>query len=168
MKNSTFPPSVQRQAVSRPTSVIDHPSEMRFVPSTPRERILFTALELIAEEGFRGFSLNRVIQRGGYSKGAVFHHFRNLDELCLACYDLIRVFMLPRIDASSFTSMRDFLLTFGAQTLKATQTRHYFAMVYFFAELAMTNPVFQKAQRELTEYYQASLVAELRLSLIHI
>ena len=87
MKNSTFPPSVQRQAVSRPTSVIDHPSEMRFVPSTPRERILFTALELIAEEGFRGFSLNRVIQRGGYSKGAVFHHFRNLDELCLACYD---------------------------------------------------------------------------------
>ena len=46
--------------------------------------------------------------------------------------------------------------------MKATQTRHYFAMVYFFAELAMTNPVFQKAQRELTEYYQASLVAELR------
>jgi AcrR family transcriptional regulator len=135
---------------------------MRFVPSTPRERILFTALELIAEEGFRGFSLNRVIKRGGYSKGAVFHHFRNLDDLCLACYDLIRVFMLPRIDASSFTSLRDFLLAFGDQTLKATQTRHYFAMVYFFAELAMTNPVFQKAQRELTEYYQASLVGELR------
>jgi AcrR family transcriptional regulator len=162
MKKSPVSPTVQRQADSRPASVIDHPSDMRFMPSTPRERILFTALELIAEEGFRGFSLNRVIQRGGYSKGAVFHHFRNLDDLCLACYDLIRVFMLPRIDASSFTSLRDFLLAFGDQTLKATQTRHYFAMVYFFAELAMTNPVFQKAQRELTEYYQASLVGELR------
>jgi AcrR family transcriptional regulator len=162
MKNVHVSPSAKRQRASRPVSVIDHPSDMRFVPSTPRERILFTALELIAEQGFRGFSLNRVIQRGGYSKGAVFHHFRNLDDLCLACYDLIRVFMLPRIDASSFTSMRDFLLAFGAQTLKATQTRHYFAMVYFFAELAMTNPVFQKAQRELTEYYQSSLVAELR------
>jgi AcrR family transcriptional regulator len=162
MKKAPVSPSVRRQAASRPASVIDHPSDMRFVPSTPRERILFTALELIAEEGFRGFSLNRVIQRGGYSKGAVFHHFRNLDDLCLACYDLIRVFMLPRIDASSFTSLRDFLLAFGDQTLKATQARHYFAMVYFFAELAMTNPVFQKAQRELTEYYQASLVGELR------
>jgi len=105
-------------------------------------------------EGFRGFSLNRVIQRGGYSKGAVFHHFRSLDDLCLASYDLIRVFMLPCIDAAAFTSTRDFLLEFGTQTLKATQPRHYFAMVYFFAELAMTNRVFQKAQRELTEYYK--------------
>ena len=162
MMKATVSPPVQQQASTRLESVIDHPSDMRFVPSTARERILFTALELIAEEGFRGFSMNRVIQRGGYSKGAVFHHFRNLDDLCLACYDLIRVFMLPRIDAAAFTSVRDFLLAFGAQTLKATQTRHYFAMVYFFAELAMTNPVFQKAQRELTEYYQASLVAELR------
>lgn len=135
---------------------------MRFVPSSPRERILFTALELIAEEGFRGFSINRVIERGGYSKGAVFHHFRGLDDLCLACYDLIRVFMLPRINASAFGSVREFLMRFGEETLRATQTRHYFAMVYFFAELAMTNPVFLKAQRELTEYYQAALVAELR------
>lgn len=125
-------------------------------------RVLFTALELIAEQGFRGFSINRVIQRGGYSKGAVFHHFRSLDDLCLACYDLIRVFMLPRIDGAAFESVREFLLAFGAETLRATQTRHYFAMVYFFAELAMTNPVFHRAQRELTEYYQASLVAELR------
>lgn len=162
MKKTTLSRFVQPRAAPRQASVIDQPSDRRFVPSTPRERILFTALELIAEEGFRGFSLNQIIRRGGYSKGAVFHHFRSLDDLCLACYDLIRVFMLPRIDAAAFTSMRDFLLAFGAQTLKATQTRHYFAMVYFFAELAMTNPVFQKAQRELTEYYQASLVAELR------
>ncbi len=149
-------------STERQPSVIDQPSEMRFVPTSTRERILFTALELIAEQGFRGFSINRVIQRGGYSKGAVFHHFRNLDDLCLGCYDLIRQFMLPRIDASAFVSVRDFLLAFGDQTLKATHTRHYFAMVYFFAELAMTNPVFLKAQRELTEYYQVSLIAELR------
>ncbi len=162
MKKTTSPRVVRQPVSPRPASVIDQPSDMSFVPSSPRERILFTALELIAEEGFRGFSINRVIQRGGYSKGAVFHHFRNLDDLCLACYDLIRIFMLPRIDAAAFRSARDFLLAFGTQTLKATQTRHYFAMVYFFAELAMTNPVFQKAQRELTEYYQSSLVTELR------
>jgi AcrR family transcriptional regulator len=162
MNEATSRRRARQPATARATSVIDQPSDMRFVPSTPRDRILFTALELIAEEGFRGFSINRVIRRGGYSKGAVFHHFRNFDDLCLACYDLIRAFMLPRIDASAFSSARDFLLAFGAQTLKATQTRHYFAMVYFFSELALTNPIFQKAQRELTEYYQASLVLELR------
>ncbi len=57
--------------------------------------------------------------------------------------------MLPHIDASAFGSMREFLRAFGALTLQATQTRHCFARVHFFAELAMTNPVFQKAQREL-------------------
>jgi AcrR family transcriptional regulator len=162
MKKKAVNMASRRTTAPRAASVIDQPSDMRFVPSSPRERILFTALELIAEQGFRGFSINRVIQRGGYSKGAVFHHFRNLDDLCLACYDLIRVFMLPRIDAAAFKSVRDFLMAFGAETLKATQTRHYFAMVYFFAELAMTNPVFLRAQCELTEYYQTCLVTELR------
>jgi AcrR family transcriptional regulator len=164
MKKAKETPNKPASRANKPRtkSVIDQPSDMRFVPTNPRERILFTALELIAEQGFRGFSMNKVIQRGGFSKGAVFHHFRNLDDLCLACYELIRVFMLPRIDASAFGSVREFLHAFGAETLKATQTRHYFSMVYFFAELAMTNPIFLNAQRELTEYYQKCLVSELQ------
>jgi len=142
--------------------VIDRPARQQFVPATTRERILFVALELIGEQGFRGFSLNAVIRRGGFSKGSFFFHFRNVDALCLACYELIRQFMLPRIDASDHATLKGFLESFGRETLQATGTRHYFALVYFFAELAMTNPAFQRAQRELTEYYQASLVREIR------
>jgi len=146
----------------RGESVIDRPARMRFVPASTRERILFTALELIGEEGFRGFSVNAVIRKGAFSKGSFFFHFEGLDALCLACYELIRRFMLPRIDAGNFRSLRAFLEAFGAETLQATETRHHFALVYFFSELAMTNPEFQRAQRELTEYYQESLAREIR------
>jgi AcrR family transcriptional regulator len=149
-------------AALREESVIDRPARMRFAPTSKRERILFTALELIGEEGFRGFSVNAVIRRGGFSKGSFFFHFASLDALCLACYELIRQFMLPRIDAGSCRNLRAFLEAFGEETLQATQTRHYFALVYFFAELAMTNPEFQRAQRELTEYYQESISREIR------
>jgi AcrR family transcriptional regulator len=146
----------------RAESVIDQPARLQFVPASTRERILVTALEIIGEEGFRGFSVNAVIRRGGFSKGSFFFHFAGIDELCLACYELIRKFMLPRIDAAHFRSLRTFLEAFGAETLQAIQTRHYFALVYFFSELAMTHPEFKRAQRELTTYYQESLVREIR------
>jgi hypothetical protein len=70
--------------------------------------------------------------------------------------------MLPRIEAGDFATLRDFLVAFGRETLHATATRHYFALIYFFAELAMMNSDFRRAQRELTEYYQDSLTREIR------
>jgi len=133
-----------------------------FVPKTTRERILLTALELIGESGIRGFSLNAVLRKGRFSKGSFFFHFKGIDDLCLSCYELIRQFMLPQINADDYENLRDFLEAFGKETLLAIQTRQYFLLIYFFSELAMTNQEFQRAQRELTEHYQARLAIALR------
>jgi AcrR family transcriptional regulator len=134
-------------------SVIELPSATRFVPQNTNEKILFTALTLIAESGSTGFSLNAIARRGKFSKGSIFFHFKNLEEICLGCYDLIRKFMRPTLQSQGCKDIQDFLEKFGAESFARTSNQHYFSMIYFFAGLAMNNPKFRVLQRELTQEY---------------
>ena len=47
----------------------------------PRQRILDAALELLAEHGVEGTSLQQVADRVGLHKSTLFHHFKSKDEL---------------------------------------------------------------------------------------
>lgn len=46
-----------------------------------RERILAAALELFAEQGFDGTSLQQIADRLGLTKAALYYHFRSKDDL---------------------------------------------------------------------------------------
>ena len=48
---------------------------------SPRQRILDAALELLAEHGYEGMSLQQVADRVGLHKSSLFHHFKSKDEL---------------------------------------------------------------------------------------
>jgi AcrR family transcriptional regulator len=49
-----------------------------------RTRILDTALELIAERGFAGTSTRELSERLGFTKAALYYHFRTKDDLLAA------------------------------------------------------------------------------------
>lgn len=49
-----------------------------------RTRILDTALELIAEKGFAGTSTRELSERLGFTKAALYYHFRTKDDLLAA------------------------------------------------------------------------------------
>lgn len=49
-----------------------------------RARILDTALELIAEKGFAGTSTRELSERLGFTKAALYYHFRSKDDLLAA------------------------------------------------------------------------------------
>jgi len=53
---------------------------LEVVPA-PRHRILDAALELLADHGYDGMSLQMVADRVGRHKSTLFHHFRGKDEL---------------------------------------------------------------------------------------
>ncbi len=57
-------------------------------PQTERsdsaQRVLDAALELFAEQGFEGTSLQQIADRLGVTKAAVYYHFRTKDELLAA------------------------------------------------------------------------------------
>src|SRR3954451_6571992 len=53
-------------------------------PGTARERLLAAALDLFAEHGVSGTSLQMIADRLGVTKAAVYHQFATKDEIVLA------------------------------------------------------------------------------------
>lgn len=52
-----------------------------------RQRILDAATEEFSQKGYEGASLNTVWAKKGISKGIIYHHFKDKDELYLFCVE---------------------------------------------------------------------------------
>jgi AcrR family transcriptional regulator len=52
-----------------------------------RRALLDTARELFAENGFQGTRTEEVVQRAGLTRGALYHHFRDKEDLFRAVHD---------------------------------------------------------------------------------
>ncbi len=57
-------------------------------PSTKREAVLKTAAQLFLEKSYSRTSLNDVADRLNITKPALYHYFRNKEEILLECYRL--------------------------------------------------------------------------------
>ncbi len=132
-----------------------YPKNLRFKGA--REKVIGAALRLIANDGGDAFSLNEVLRRSGVSKGSFFHHFKNLDDLCLECFEECKNFTSIEFGASEAKSIADLLTHFGDETLRHTTSHQFLRMVMFFGMKAMSDERYQDKQRELTELYVASL-----------
>jgi AcrR family transcriptional regulator len=56
-------------------------------PEATRQKILEAAAEEIHRQGFQASGLNRIVDRAGITKGALFHHFKDKRTLGLAVVD---------------------------------------------------------------------------------
>jgi TetR/AcrR family transcriptional repressor of nem operon len=56
-------------------------------PQATRQALLLAAFEEIHEQGFRNASLDRILERAGVTKGALYHHFQNKTALGYAVID---------------------------------------------------------------------------------
>ncbi|MCZ6673583.1 MAG: TetR/AcrR family transcriptional regulator, partial [Verrucomicrobia bacterium] len=56
-------------------------------PKETRAKILHVAMEEIHLHGFQGVSLNKIVEKAGVTKGALFHHFKGKSELGYAVVD---------------------------------------------------------------------------------
>jgi AcrR family transcriptional regulator len=52
-----------------------------------RQQLVIAAFLEMHEQGFRNASLSRILERVGVTKGALYHHFKNKDELGYAVID---------------------------------------------------------------------------------
>jgi AcrR family transcriptional regulator len=64
----------------------------------PRQRILDAALELLAEHGYEGMSLQQVADRVALHKSSLFHHFKSKEELAREVYRGLSERLLKRIE----------------------------------------------------------------------
>jgi AcrR family transcriptional regulator len=62
-----------------------------------RERILETATDLFASQGYRATGVNEIIAKSGVAKATFYNHFPTKDDLCLAYLKGLDTFELDSI-----------------------------------------------------------------------
>ena len=73
-------------------------------PEETRRRILNAAFVEFYRTGFQGGSLNHIVDEAGTTKGALFHHFKDKNDLG---YAVVEEIIQPRIRASWFDPLAD-------------------------------------------------------------
>jgi AcrR family transcriptional regulator len=66
-------------------------------PETKREAVLLTAVQLFLERSYDRTSLNDVAERLNITKPAIYHYFRNKEDILLECYRVGTGFVEQRI-----------------------------------------------------------------------
>jgi AcrR family transcriptional regulator len=78
-----------------------------------RERLVSSARDLFAERGYHGASVQEVLDRTNVSRGALYHHFRNKEQLFEAVFEVVEEEIAAKlVDAASGASS-------GKQALRA-------------------------------------------------
>lgn len=94
-----------------------------------RQRILDAALQEFSARGYEGMSLNTVCAEYGISKGIIYHHFKDKDELYLRCV------------AECFDALTAYLQEAASELAGPAEQRlrgYFDARIRFFAE----NPLY--------------------------
>jgi AcrR family transcriptional regulator len=84
-------------SVAEPVAV----SRLQPVPRTATQvRIITAALDLFAEHGVNGTSLQMIADAVGVTKAAIYHHFKTKDEIVLAAVEVDLVKVETALDAA--------------------------------------------------------------------
>lgn len=115
-----------------------------------REKILEAAMEEFARRGYAGASLNTVWEEKHISKGMIYHHFRDKDELYLLCV------------RRCFDALTDCLRETAAQrtgTAKERVERYFTCRLRFFSEHPQLLGLFADASVDPPEHLRGEIAA---------
>lgn len=121
-------------------------------PSTLKDKFLFATFQIIAEHGADSLSANELIRKTESSKGALFHHFKTLDDLCLESLRYLRKNGRLKIE-KSHNSLPEFLALFVSDITDRFSSKAYFHIVHFFRDRALKDEKFKQALNELYSDY---------------
>jgi len=121
-------------------------------PSTLKDKFLFATFQIIAEHGADSLSANELIRKTESSKGALFHHFKTLDELCLESLRFLRKNGRLSID-KEHNSLQEFLDLFVSDITERFSSKAYFHIVHFFRDRALKEEKFKQVLNELYSVY---------------
>ncbi|OOE92750.1 hypothetical protein BZG78_12855 [Salinivibrio sp. MA351] len=126
-----------------------------------RQHILSTTLEIVGNEGLAALTATKLGKKAGISKGALYHHFDNLDAVKYAAVDELISMFLAVAEPANFEDFESYLAVTG-DTLYLTMQCEPYAMkaMYSFTTQALFDGQFRAAiqrfsQHGLTEYTRA-------------
>lgn len=119
------------------------------------QKIMETALELFAVQGFHSTSMNKIAQKAGVSKGLIYNYYESKYALLFAivAYALEvgkSIMELPKKEISPKESLEK-IIRISFMTLR--QEAHYWKLM---TELMLQEDVMQKVKKLLTDNMKAS------------
>ncbi len=126
--------------------------------SETRQHILNIVIQLIAQHGFANMSMNDIVRESGVSKGGVYWHFKNKDELILAVFDyfldvqLQVINMLLQSDEKAATKLEN-LFRLATQEAEANMPQP----LEFYALAARNDALKQRMVGYFEAYHQRML-----------
>lgn len=76
-------------------------------PSSTRDRLVFTAMQLFSEKGYSSTSIADVLKAAGANSGSLYHFFPGKQDLLLAVLDLYRAGIGPMLLAPAWHEVAD-------------------------------------------------------------
>lgn len=130
-----------------PIHATDPPADPRVART--RATVLSAGIDLLAERGYPGFSIDAIVERTGVAKTTIYRHWPSRDELLIA--------VIRQLDGDTQLpdsgSARTDLLTFFAGRVQAAQTRQWQRCMPALVAAAALDPGLAKIVAMLTARY---------------
>lgn len=114
---------------------------------TTREKIIRSALSLIAEGGTEHFTASNLIAHAHISKGALYHHFASLEEVLMAALHYRSQEPLTRAEQQYqlYPSLNVFLEAFFQEILPLSANSNFVSKLFFFNQKGVMNTAFRES-----------------------
>lgn len=99
------------------------------MPIGKKQEIVEAAIALIAAGGNSALTATALAQATGMSKANIFHHFKTIDDIVIAALEQF-IQSMPAMTPSLGTSLRDWLIALGSDTVEVMEAKRQEAGAY--------------------------------------
>ena len=111
-----------------------------------RAQILEAAVDIIAENGLSALTAANLIKHAGISKGGLYHHFKQMDDVTLAALEVMVDRFIDLLDDATDETLHGFLSRVEANLFEVQlPNRRLTRALYTFFEQVMFKPVYRNA-----------------------
>lgn len=117
-----------------------------------KSKIIDAAMEILSTEGVSGLTSGKLAKKLNMSKGTLFHHYENMEELHVAVLDVIIDSSVQEIDSSDFDSVKEFVeMVVDTIFIDMERYRAGYAALFSFIGSAESNEVYRKKLKGMFE-----------------
>jgi AcrR family transcriptional regulator len=131
-----------------------------------RREIVSVAIDCFARYGYQGTSIDRIARAAGVTKGALYYHFKDKEELLFGALD-DRIGGFERVVVERVTRLRDPVAALYAVaeicTEQATRSNHRRFMLTLMVEALDTYPTLSERFRQMMRRFREFLAETVRI-----
>ncbi len=131
-------------------------------PQSLKEEFLVATFQIIAEGGGDALSASELIRETGSSKGALFHHFKTLEDLFLESLRYFKETLQFSFIEKTVTNLNDYVDALAQDIMSRQAHKGYFYIVHFYRDRALKDARFAEALWALYDSYIDTMVEELK------